>query len=105
MKRHLHDEVRHLLSQIAHRDGKLATLPVIEQAKGMLMQDFDCSAEQAFGYLSQLSMDSNTKLVAVAEHVVRTLTGIADATLVHAAHQALGVLRDELMHFRGDTRP
>lgn len=45
---------------------------VIGQAQGMLMERFGLSAENAFAVLSRLSQESNIKLLAVAEEIVRT---------------------------------
>jgi AmiR/NasT family two-component response regulator len=48
---------------------------VIEQAKGILMGDRRCDAEQAFNILVKLSQDSNRKLREVAQAVVDQATG------------------------------
>lgn len=49
---------------------KLTNLPVIEQAKGMLMGAFGLSAEHAFELLKSVSQANNVKLRRVAQHVV-----------------------------------
>ena len=44
----------------------------IEQAKGILMERHRITADVAFGYLSQASQSVNSKLTAVARHLVET---------------------------------
>lgn len=48
----------------------MRTRGVIEQAKGMLAERLDCTPEQAFGHLVQLSQDSNRRLVDIAAGLV-----------------------------------
>ena len=45
---------------------------VIDQAKGILMERFKMSADQAFSALAQMSMESNTKVRDIAERFVQT---------------------------------
>jgi hypothetical protein len=45
---------------------------VIDQAKGILMERYKLTADQAFQALARVSMESNTKVRDVAEHLVRT---------------------------------
>ena len=45
---------------------------VIGQAKGILMERHRITADVAFGYLSQASQSVNSKLAAVARHLVET---------------------------------
>lgn len=47
---------------------------VIEQAKGILMGQRGCSAEEAFDVLVRLSQDTNRTLREVAEHLVAQAT-------------------------------
>ena len=49
---------------------KLQTLPVIEQAKGILMGHYGISADDAFEMLRRWSQDSNTKLHLVAQTII-----------------------------------
>ena len=49
---------------------KLQTLPVIEQAKGILMGRYGISAEAAFQMLRRRSQDTNTRLHLVAQTIV-----------------------------------
>jgi len=57
----------------------LATRGVIEQAKGMLMLQRHCDAEEAFEVLVRLSQKSGKKLVDVARTVVTTWMAADDA--------------------------
>lgn len=54
-----------------HFRAALASRDVIGQAKGILMERFDISAVAAFTMLRRLSQESNTKLVHIAERVIR----------------------------------
>ena len=49
---------------------KLQTLPVIEQAKGILMGRYGILADDAFEILRRWSQDTNTKLHLVAQTVI-----------------------------------
>jgi GAF domain-containing protein len=55
-----------------HLRAALDSRPVIDQAKGILMERFKLSADQAFSVLAQVSMQSNTKVRTVAERFVET---------------------------------
>lgn len=68
-------ETGELREELAQREQQLATLPVIEQAKGMLMRDFGIGPEEAFGILATISQHTNTKLRDVATNVVDSLLG------------------------------
>jgi AmiR/NasT family two-component response regulator len=50
----------------------LESRAVIDQAKGILMERFKLSADQAFQALAQVSMRTNTKVKDVAEKLVHT---------------------------------
>jgi GAF domain-containing protein len=60
-----HDRVEHLQAALESR-------PVIEQAKGVLIERYKLTPDQAFHLLAQSSMNANTKLREVADHLVRT---------------------------------
>lgn len=49
---------------------KLQTLPVIEQAKGILMGQYQIPADDAFEMLRRCSQDTNTKLHLVAQTII-----------------------------------
>lgn len=59
-----------LVTENEHLRLKLQTLPVIEQAKGILMGRYGISAEAAFQMLRRRSQDSNTKLHIIAQTVI-----------------------------------
>jgi GAF domain-containing protein len=50
----------------------LASRAVIDQAKGILMERMHVTADQAFQVLAQISMNSNLKVQAIADHLVHT---------------------------------
>lgn len=58
--------------EIENRGRAMAGRTVIGQAQGILMERYGINAERAFDYLRRVSQDTNRKLVAVADEVVRT---------------------------------
>jgi GAF domain-containing protein len=48
------------------------TRTVIGQAQGILMERYNIDAEKAFNVLRRVSQDNNTKLIRVADELVRT---------------------------------
>jgi hypothetical protein len=50
----------------------LESRAVIDQAKGVLMERYKLSADQAFQLLAQASMHANRKVRDIAEHLVHT---------------------------------
>lgn len=63
-----------LRREIAQLRDKLATQPVIEQAKGMLMQTFGMDDEGAFDILRVMSQNCNVKVRALAHFIVESWT-------------------------------
>jgi hypothetical protein len=53
----------------------LTTRPVIDQAKGIIMADRRCTAEEAFEVLKRLSMDTNVRVADVAAALVYQAQG------------------------------
>ena len=64
---HEHDNSRQLVQQLAQA---LETRPVIDQAKGIVMRDRSCTADEAFDLLVAASQRSNRKLRDIAQDVV-----------------------------------
>ncbi|HZG97038.1 MAG TPA: GAF and ANTAR domain-containing protein [Nocardioidaceae bacterium] len=62
-----HDGSRQLVRQLAQA---LETRPVIDQAKGILMRDRNCTASEAFDLLVAASQRTNRKLRTIAQDVV-----------------------------------
>lgn len=79
-----------LLAQVVALQGRLATLPEIEQAKGALMVTYGLSADAAFDLLRFHSQSGNVKIRALAAH----LTGMMSA--LHTSGEAI-VQFDRLM--------
>src|SRR3954451_10874856 len=60
--------------KLGHATMALANRDIIGQAKGILMERFRLTADQAFDVLAEVSQDTNRKLYAVAEELTRTGT-------------------------------
>ena len=58
-------------SPLARLRARAATMPVIEQAKGILMAMHGCSEDEAFDLLRRASQRSNTPVRALAEQIVK----------------------------------
>jgi hypothetical protein len=57
-------------SAYARLEARLETMPVIEQAKGILMAQTGCTAEQAFDMLRRASQRANVKVRDLASEIV-----------------------------------
>jgi GAF domain-containing protein len=55
-----------------HLAAALDSRAVIDQAKGILMERYKLTPDQAFQALTRVSMETNTKVRDIAEHFVRT---------------------------------
>jgi AmiR/NasT family two-component response regulator len=64
---HLYETTAVLVEQMKEA---MANRAVIEQAKGIIMRDRGCSADEAFDALALLSQQSHTKLREVAQKLV-----------------------------------
>src|SRR5215218_1205359 len=60
--------------ELGHAVIALVNRDLIGQAKGILMERFKITADQAFDVLAKVSQDTNRKLYAVAEDLTRTGT-------------------------------
>jgi hypothetical protein len=58
------------VSPLARLRARLATMPVIEQAKGILIFQQGCDANEAFDLLRQASQRSNVPVRDLAEQIV-----------------------------------
>jgi hypothetical protein len=65
-------DVGKCIEQTAHLRAALASRPVIDQAKGILIATHGCSPEDAFDMLCTASQRSNRKLRDIARDVVRS---------------------------------
>jgi GAF domain-containing protein len=68
---HLYDVTATLAQQL---QAAMESRAVIEQAKGILMGQRRCSADEAFAILAKLSQDSNRKVRDIAEALVAKST-------------------------------
>jgi hypothetical protein len=57
-------------SAFARLQARLDTMPLIEQAKGILMAQERCGADEAFDLLRLASQRANIKVNVLAEHIV-----------------------------------
>jgi GAF domain-containing protein len=64
---HLYDTTAHL---VQHMQAAMESRAVIEQAKGIIMRERRCNADEAFAILTKASQDSNRKLRDVAAALV-----------------------------------
>jgi hypothetical protein len=62
-------EIMHA-SAYARLQARLDTLPVIEQAKGIVMARRQCGPEDAFDLLRRASQSANVKISVLAERIV-----------------------------------
>ena len=60
------------LDRAKNLEAALASRAVIDQAKGILMERFKLTADQAFQALARVSMETNTKVRDIAERFVDT---------------------------------
>jgi GAF domain-containing protein len=58
--------------KVTHLDTAVASRDVIGQAKGVLMERYKITADQAFALLVRVSQDTNRKLQEVAEYLTHT---------------------------------
>jgi hypothetical protein len=62
-------------SRYARLLARLVTMPAIEQAKGIIMAQTGCSADDAFGMLRQASQRSNIPVRDLAERIIEKASG------------------------------
>jgi len=92
---------------VSFRAGQLDTVPVIEQAKGMLMAQQGCGPDEAFDLLRRASQRFNVPVRVLAARLVHGVQrpGPQAARVVHEALRdtraapALGTLLDEVLEF------
>lgn len=66
------DVLASLVAQVEQLEVAVAHRSVIGQAQGILMARLNVDADVAIGYLKRHSMESNRKLVEIAEEIART---------------------------------
>lgn len=71
---HLYESISTLAEQMQQA---MATRAVIEQAKGIVMRDNNCTAQEAFDRLVRLSQESHYKLRDIAQLLVDQVSGAA----------------------------
>ncbi|HET7490178.1 MAG TPA: ANTAR domain-containing protein [Acidimicrobiales bacterium] len=85
------DELERLRALVAHVERMLLTLPVIEQAKGVLVATQGYHPEEAFDVLARASQRLNVPLRDVARRLVDSCQKQArdEATLPHPTRRAV----------------
>jgi hypothetical protein len=73
-------------SAFARLQARLDSLPVIEQAKGIVMAQHQCGPDEAFDLLRRASQRANVKVSVLAERIVEQAAGRADRS--HSAVRA-----------------
>ena len=81
-------------SEFARLAAKMDTMPVIEQAKGIVMAQRRCGPEEAFDLLRQVSQRTNVKLHVLAAQLVKAIASGQDGGNVTSI--SLGAGRDPL---------
>jgi len=61
-------------SALARLRARLSTMPVIEQAKGIVMAQQGCGPEEAFELLRRVSQRTNVKVHVLAEQIVKQVS-------------------------------
>jgi|SRR5215831_15801746 len=61
-------------SAFARLQARLETMPVIEQAKGILMAQHRCGSEEAFDLLRRASQSANVRVSVLAERIVEQIS-------------------------------
>ncbi|WP_330467940.1 ANTAR domain-containing protein [Streptomyces longwoodensis] len=79
------ERLRGLYEEVEQLRRAMASRPVIDQARGVLMALHSCTPDQAWSILRETSQLSNTKLRTVAEAVATSATGTPPPVDVRAA--------------------
>lgn len=90
------EELHRLRRELYQREAELASQPPIEQAKGMLMQDFALTPQEASDVLARLAQESSTAMSQVAEQLVGLLTGSVSTETAAASRALIEELRRRL---------
>lgn len=94
------EELGRLRNELDQRHDQLASQPVIEQAKGMLMQNFQLSPDDAFAVLKRLSQESNTKVHVIAARLIANLSGAVTEQTAQTSLKIIDDLRQRLTEER-----
>ena len=70
--------------------AQLDTMPVIEQAKGILMAQYRCRPEEAFDLLRRASQRANVKVSVLAEQIVEQIASPGPQPAGRTAQPASG---------------
>jgi hypothetical protein len=102
------DEQARTAQELADLQQKLATLPVIEQSKGLLMAHYGIDADTAFAILRRWSSHTNLKLRVISRMLVDAASEPDDAESDDETSQRKHVLSETIQSLqgvhRGDSR-
>src|SRR5499433_4447408 len=89
---------------VSFRAAQLDTMPVIEQAKGMLMAQQGCGPDEAFDLLRRASQRFNVPVRVLAARLVHGVQRPAPQVVQEALRESraaltLGALLDEVLEF------
>lgn len=95
-----------VLQQLQQQERAAGSLTQIEQAKGMLLQDFGLSDAEALEVLAVMAEQTKTPVGEVADQMVQVLTGSSSVQTSRSTADAIGKLTRELgEHSPGTDRP
>ena len=77
-------------SAFARLQARLDTMPVIEQAKGILMAQYRCRPEEAFDLLRRASQRANVKVGVLAAQIVEQIASPEPLPAERSAQAASG---------------
>ena len=94
-------------SAFARLQARLDTMPVIEQAKGILMAQYRCSPEEAFDILRRASQSANVKVSVLAARIVEQVASPEPQPrgALRRLRQETGQVRTPLTGARPDMLP
>lgn len=92
-----------LLAKVVALQGKLDSLPAIEQAKGALMVTYGLTADQAFDLLRFHSQHGNVKIRAIAAHLTALMS--TSSTRADALLRFDRLLTDVTSHLQRTSDP
>ena len=93
-------------SAFARLQARLETMPVIEQAKGIVMAQNRCGPDEAFDLLRRASQRANVKISVLAAHLVEQIASPnPPVALTQPGLPTAGTPIEQLLNARGAGRP
>jgi hypothetical protein len=98
------DEQASMAQELADLQQKLATLPVIEQSKGLLMAHYGIDADTAFAILRRWSSHTNLKLRVISRLLVDAASEPVDSESDDDTSRRKLVLAETIQSLQGAQR-